>query len=131
MATSDGSGSCDVSPKCDPPGFAHVLNDCTIAIPGRLGNRRADSFHNVLENGHVGNLGTAVTAELTTLDLNNDGTLSAADANTLITTLVETSNDVLGTFPGDLNFDGTVDVLGDAFSLIGNLGNADNPASDP
>ena len=54
MATSDASGACDVSPKGDPPGFTHVLSDTTIAIPERLGNRRADSFHNILENGHVG-----------------------------------------------------------------------------
>ena len=54
MATSDSSGSCDVSPKGDPPGFTHVIDDRTIAIPERLGNRRADSFHNVLENGHIG-----------------------------------------------------------------------------
>ena len=54
LATSDSSGSCDVSPKGDPPGFTLVLDERTIVIPERLGNRRADSFHNVLENGHVG-----------------------------------------------------------------------------
>ena len=54
MATSDASGACDVSPKGDPPGFTHVLSDTTIAIPERLGNRRADSFHNILENDYVG-----------------------------------------------------------------------------
>ena len=50
--------------------------------------------------------------------------ISAADATTHITTLVQTSNGNTGTFPGDLNCDGEVDVLGDAFALIGNLGNA-------
>ena len=54
MATSDTDGSCDVSPKGDPAGFTRVLDDHTIVVPERLGNRRADSFHNVLENGHVG-----------------------------------------------------------------------------
>ena len=54
MSTSDADGSCDVSPKGDPPGFTLVLDDTTIAVPERLGNRRADSFHNILENGHVG-----------------------------------------------------------------------------
>ena len=54
MATSAQNGSCDVSPKGDPAGFTIVLDEKTIVIPERLGNRRADSFHNILENGHVG-----------------------------------------------------------------------------
>ena len=54
MSTSGADGSCDVSPKGDPPGFTLVLDDTTIVVPERLGNRRADSFHNILENGHVG-----------------------------------------------------------------------------
>ena len=57
-------------------------------------------------DGYVGNMGATVTAELTPLDMDNDGILSSADANTLITTLVQTSNGVVGTFPGDLNCDG-------------------------
>ena len=56
--------------------------------------------------------------------MNTDGTITLDDANTLITTLVQTSNGVAGTFPGDLNCDGEVNVLVDAFALIGNLGNA-------
>ena len=54
MATSAADGSCDVSPKGDPPGFTIVLDGKTIVLPERLGNRRADSFHNILENGQVG-----------------------------------------------------------------------------
>ncbi len=54
MSTSAKDGSCDVSPKGDPPGFTLVLDKQTIVIPERLGNRRADSFHNILENGQVG-----------------------------------------------------------------------------
>jgi PPOX class probable FMN-dependent enzyme len=54
VATADASGNADVSPKGDPPGFALVLDEHTIAIPERPGNRRADGFHNVLENAHVG-----------------------------------------------------------------------------
>ena len=75
-------------------------------------------------DGYVGNLEAAVNSELAPLDLDNDGTISAADATTHITTLVQTSNGNTGTFPGDLNCDGEVDVLGDAFALVGNLGNA-------
>ena len=54
MATSDNTGRCDVSPKGDPAGFVKVLDEQTIVIPERLGNRRADSFHNILKNPHVG-----------------------------------------------------------------------------
>lgn len=54
IATADAAGNADVSPKGDPAGFAIVLDDTTIAIPERPGNRRADGFHNLLENPHVG-----------------------------------------------------------------------------
>jgi len=54
VATSDADGNADVSPKGDPPGFVRVLDDTTIAIPERPGNRRADGFHNLLANPHVG-----------------------------------------------------------------------------
>jgi len=54
VATSAADGSCDVSPKGDPPGFTVVLDDRTIALPERSGNRRADGFGNILSNPHVG-----------------------------------------------------------------------------
>jgi PPOX class probable FMN-dependent enzyme len=54
MATSAADGTCDVSPKGDPPGFAQVLDDTHLALPERPGNRRADGFHNLLTNPHVG-----------------------------------------------------------------------------
>jgi PPOX class probable FMN-dependent enzyme len=55
VATSDAAGTCDVSPKGDPAGqLAYVLNDVTIAIAERPGNRRADGYKNILANPHVG-----------------------------------------------------------------------------
>src|ERR1043166_2095854 len=54
IATAHADGTCDVSPKGDPPGFTVVLDDATIAIPERKGNKRADGFRNVLSNPHVG-----------------------------------------------------------------------------
>ena len=54
IATSGADGSCDVSPKGDPAGFALVVDDRTIALPERAGNRRADGFRNILQNPHVG-----------------------------------------------------------------------------
>jgi PPOX class probable FMN-dependent enzyme len=54
VATSDELGNLDVSPKGDPAGFAKVIDDTTIALPERPGNRRADGFHNILRNPRVG-----------------------------------------------------------------------------
>lgn len=54
VASSDGAGSIDISPKGDPAGFVQVLDDMTIAIPDRLGNHRADTFENVLKHPYVG-----------------------------------------------------------------------------
>jgi PPOX class probable FMN-dependent enzyme len=54
VSTSGADGSCDVSPKGDPAGFTLVLDDRTIAVPERAGNRRADGYRNILANPHVG-----------------------------------------------------------------------------
>ncbi|MDP9797907.1 PPOX class probable FMN-dependent enzyme [Catenuloplanes nepalensis] len=54
ISTSDADGNCDASPKGDPPGFTLVLDDATIAVPERPGNKRADGYLNVLSNPHVG-----------------------------------------------------------------------------
>lgn len=55
VATSAADGSCDVSPKGDPAGqLVHVLDDRTVAIAERPGNKRVDGYANVLTNPHVG-----------------------------------------------------------------------------
>lgn len=54
VATAGADGTCDVSPKGDPPGFALALDERTVVLPERPGNRRVDGFHNVLRNPHVG-----------------------------------------------------------------------------
>lgn len=54
VATSGADGTCDVSPKGDPAGVVHVLDDTTVVLPERPGNRRADGYRNVLTNRHVG-----------------------------------------------------------------------------
>jgi PPOX class probable FMN-dependent enzyme len=56
VATTDAYGRLDVSPKGDPPGFVHVIDDTTIAIPERPGNKRADGYLNLLQRPHVGTL---------------------------------------------------------------------------
>lgn len=71
---------------------------------------------------YVGNIGEAATGPLAQLDLDSDGTITLADHNIHVTTLVQTSNGFTGTSLGDVNLDGTVDVLNDAFALVGGLG---------
>ena len=53
IASIDADGRMDVSPKGDPPGFVKVVDEHTIAIPERPGNRRADTFTNILQNPAV------------------------------------------------------------------------------
>lgn len=69
VATSAADGSCDVSPKGDPPGFTLVLDDSTIALPERPGNKRADGYRNILTNPHVG-LVFLIPGRLETLRIN-------------------------------------------------------------
>jgi len=54
IATAGANGRCDVSPKGDPPGFVHVLDEHRLVIPDRPGNKRLDGMQNLLENPHVG-----------------------------------------------------------------------------
>jgi PPOX class probable FMN-dependent enzyme len=55
LATAAADGSCDASPKGDPAGsLVHVLDDRTVAVAERPGNRRADGYRNVLQNPQVG-----------------------------------------------------------------------------
>jgi len=55
IATADAEGNCDASPKGDPAGaLVHVIDETTIAIAERPGNRRVDGYRNVLANPHVG-----------------------------------------------------------------------------
>lgn len=48
----DGRG--DVSPRGEKPGFVHVIDDVTLAIPDRPGNNRLDTLTNVVTNPNVG-----------------------------------------------------------------------------
>ena len=55
IATAAAAGGADASPKGDPAGhLVHVIDETTIALAERPGNRRADGYRNILENPHVG-----------------------------------------------------------------------------
>ena len=54
VSSTDPFGLVDLSPKGDRAGFVRCLDDATLAIPDRRGNRRVDTFHNVLQNPGIG-----------------------------------------------------------------------------
>jgi hypothetical protein len=54
IASGDGKGAMDASPRGEQPGFVQVLDDRTLAIPDRPGNNRLDTFANILVNPAVG-----------------------------------------------------------------------------
>ena len=76
VGSTDAGGHLDVSPKGDPAGFVQVLDDETLAIPDRPGNRRADTFMNVLGNPRVGLL-FLIPGKLETLRVNGRARISA------------------------------------------------------
>ena len=53
IASRNEAGHMDVSPKGDPPGFVRILDERTLVIPERPGNRRCDTFTNVLQEPHI------------------------------------------------------------------------------
>ncbi len=74
IATAAADGSCDVSPKGDPPGFVKVVDDTTVVVGERKGNRRVDGFLNLLSNPWVGML-SVVPGRGDTLRINGRGRL--------------------------------------------------------
>jgi uncharacterized protein len=54
MGTSGADGMGDVSPRGGEPGFVHVLDVRTLAMPDRPGNNRLDSLVNFTRNPGVG-----------------------------------------------------------------------------
>ena len=54
MATTDGDGNCDASPKGGKPGFVRVLDETHLLFPDVAGNRLFQSYQNVEANPHVG-----------------------------------------------------------------------------
>ena len=53
VATSSPGGGMDVSPRGDPPGFVQVLDDRTLLVPERPGNRLADTLTNLLSDPRI------------------------------------------------------------------------------
>lgn len=54
VATASAGGGIDVSPRGDPPGFVRVLDEQTLLLPERPGNRLADTLINLLSEPRIG-----------------------------------------------------------------------------
>ena len=54
LSTADEAGRMDASPKGDAPGFVEVLDERTLLIPDRPGNKLAYGHQNMLSNPNVG-----------------------------------------------------------------------------
>ena len=54
IGTQSRDGRADVSPRGDPVGFVHILDERTLAIPDRPGNNRLDSLRNLVTNPSIG-----------------------------------------------------------------------------
>jgi len=53
VATSRRDGGLDVSPRGDPQGFVRILDERTLLIPDRPGNRIADTLTNLLSDDRI------------------------------------------------------------------------------
>ena len=87
ISSANEKGEGDVSPRGDGPGFVKVLDDKTILMPDRPGNRRLDTLSNILVNPQVGLLfmvpGMNETLRLNgTAEIRDDADLLALFADT-------------------------------------------------
>jgi hypothetical protein len=53
LASADAQGRTDVTPRGDLPGFVAVLDEHTLLIPDRPGNRKLVTLSNIVEHPHV------------------------------------------------------------------------------
>lgn len=94
LGTCDADGNCDVSPRGDPRGFVRILDDATLLVPERPGNRLADSLRNIVSNPRVALL-FVVPGVTDTFRVNGRATLTT-DADLLAPCAVEGAVPTLG-----------------------------------
>jgi PPOX class probable FMN-dependent enzyme len=75
VIASSGSEGADASPRGDAPGFVAVLDERTLLIPDRPGNKRVDTWSNLVEHPAVGLL-FMVPGMNETLRINGQGRLT-------------------------------------------------------
>ena len=79
LSTHGEDGTSDVSPRGDAPGFVHVLDDKTLVIPDRPGNKRFDSLVNIINQPNVALL-FLIPGVLETLRVNGKAVISTDPA---------------------------------------------------
>ena len=75
LATTDGKGSIDCSPRGGPRGFLQQLDDRHVAIPDLVGNNRIDSLRNLISNPLAGLL-LVVAGKEETLRINGPSVIT-------------------------------------------------------
>jgi len=75
LATYGADGTCDLSPRGDPPGFVKVLDEKTLFLPERPGNKRLDSILNVISRSHLSLL-FMIPGTLETVRVNGSGVVT-------------------------------------------------------
>jgi PPOX class probable FMN-dependent enzyme len=53
VATGRPDGGLDVSPRGDPPGFVRILDERTLLLPDRPGNKLADTLTNLIADDRI------------------------------------------------------------------------------
>jgi PPOX class probable FMN-dependent enzyme len=79
LATHGKGGTSDVSPRGDAPGFVHILDEQTLVIPDRPGNKRLDSIVNIVNQPELALL-FMIPGVLETLRVNGTGIISTDPA---------------------------------------------------
>ncbi len=103
------------------------FDDFKITAVGQPGDFDYDGDVDIDDiNQFSGNIGASPVGNLASLDLDSDGDIDGHDMTMHYSQLIETSNGTTGTYAGDLDLDGDVDVVdiggGDGATLIQNLG---------
>lgn len=76
---SSGPDGLDVTPRGDPAGFVHVVDEKTLLIPDRRGNNRIDTLRNILRDDRVALL-FLIPGVGETLRVNGRASISVAPA---------------------------------------------------
>ena len=99
-----------------------VMNTLAVAAPALTGDFEPDGDVDTDDiDFYSGNIGEAADGALAQLDFDVNGLVTLDDHQFHIENLVQVFGEQIGTFVGDVNLDGSVDVLGDAFVLVANL----------
>ncbi|WP_370936894.1 pyridoxamine 5'-phosphate oxidase family protein [Amycolatopsis sp. cg13] len=79
ITSRDSAGNADASPKGDPPGVARMIGPTTVVLADRPGNRRTDTFHNVVERPDVAVV-AVVPGDNRTLEITGKAVISTEPA---------------------------------------------------